>query len=289
MLTLEELTTAAWEQAIESASADAIVLLERRGIDVSRLPDEAASAAIEAEIDASGDRELFASYMRGVSHWQRSFESPAFRAALERAVPEARKDGNRDLFEVTIGRDFAVALAGLGLEVAPIDPSMPRGLSQASRDPDAVHEAFSRRPDAIIGYLVAEVPWYALTVDCVVSAPEQIARQPNLTALRRFSEGFRAPDWPTSDEFRSILGVILPDRKIGDRFVGQMFEDPDPSRSSVGFYAGYMHKGAPIGGIDESGVFPLAAVVADCFIGNPRNALRLWAPSLFQASRRRSS
>lgn len=175
-------------------------------------------------------------------------------------------DTDRPAFDVAVGPDAAIVLAGIGLAVIPLDKKTMRPIGKEVRDWKEAAKVFGRLKTAFVGYDLTAAPFYALLTDSLNSMNESIRTDTRLSqaksAVGRTPYEFKN----TPDPFQHST-LLLP-RDPSDRFETVVLEDPRSNRGSIMFLAGWRDGDIPTGAPND-GYFAIPLQVIHAILHNP--------------------
>ena len=180
---------------------------------------------------------------------------------VQRMLEEARP-----AFDLAVGPDVAVVMAGVGVPVAPLDKKTMRPLGSPTRDWREAARVFGRLKTAFVGYDTTSAPFYALvtdslnTLNAALRADGRLADA--LVAVRRTPYEFKDAPIPFQHS------TLLVPREESDRFETLMLEDPRPSHGSILFLAGWKQEAEAFGAPNE-GMMGMPLQVVHAILQNP--------------------
>lgn len=185
--------------------------------------------------------------------------------AFGRVRQDLEKD--RTAFDVAIGPDVAVVLAGVGLDVIPLDKRTMTPIGTPTRDFRQAATTFGRLKTAFVGYDSAGAPFYAVLTDCVNTMNDVIRNDSRFAHVRqaadRVSYDYRRAPMPFQH-----AALVIP-REAADRFETVVLEDPRLDRGSVMFLAGWRDEDGSAHGTPNDGFFAIPKQLVDAILRNP--------------------
>jgi hypothetical protein len=170
------------------------------------------------------------------------------------------------------GVDAAVALAGLGLSVAPFDWESGI-LAEPSRDIETVRTLFSGRKKELVGYCVGVSPFYVLLTDCLQALRQRILNHLDLSGLCRLV-GY-SPEFLPSGKGPGIgLFALQP----GDTIPYIELIHQEPGAGSVVLHPVWKTEGQP-SGAPHGGHLPVPMQLLRALVYKPEIAAWLNCPS----------
>lgn len=203
-----------------------------------------------------------------------AFTNPRFSAALMRA--EAIVTRSTDAFEMCVGPDAAVVLAGFGIKVAPFDRRKRSIIGDLTNNVDEVYERFANLKTAFVGYSPSDAEFYVLVTDSLSDLKSKLksSRQLKPVADVVSRAGGELPTG-TGGAFQHFGAVFArwPDDQLETLFL----EDAHPDRGSVLFQAGWRERetrrGAP-----NDGFLPVPLALLRGALADPKLAFWLTEP-----------
>jgi hypothetical protein len=250
-------------------------LLAKRGVrDAHELPREAATQILQQAVVETAAINFPSVDIGSLSHVFGSFTHSEFGPAFTRAISQLEKQN--DAFAMTEGRDAAVALAGLGLAVAPFDRKTLRISGEPSNNIAAVLGRFRTMKTAFVGYSVCDSPFYLVYTDCISTLLKRIKTHSQLADVQTlFSRTSNTTPADPGIPFRHGLALFA--REPGDRFSTVALNDPSPTSGSIVFLAGWRDslgaQGAP-----NDGFMPIPAQFTRAALDNVEIAHWIWRP-----------
>lgn len=200
------------------------------------------------------------SFRRGVD----AFFDASWLAAWGRVMKQL--DEPRLAFDMSVGPDIAMVLAGVGLAVVPLDKRTMRPIGTPTRDWREAAKTFGRLKTAFVGYNTATAPFYVLLTDCMNTMNSVVQTDPRMAharqAVRRTGWGFKGV--PSAFQHSTLL---VP-RDESDQFETLVLEDPRLDRGSVMFLAGWQEDGETLGTTND-GFFGIPLQVVHAILNNP--------------------
>jgi hypothetical protein len=210
-----------------------------------------------------------------------SFGHPAFFPAWERV--RSSTGTLSGAFEMTVGPDAAVVLAGYGLPVAPFEFGIGFGsIVEPSNNIDEVLAIFSRWTHALVGYCSCDAPFYVLVTDCVRTLRERILGGVELSEVKILFDRNGMP--PPSDPGQTFVpGMAVFARLPGDRISSVGLRDPRPRAGSIVLHAGWRIDGEACGAPDD-GYSPVPLQLLRAFVNDPMFGHALLRPGTVPGS-----
>lgn len=176
-------------------------------------------------------------------------------------------ESSRPAFDLAVGPDAAIVLAGVGVAVVPLDKKTMRPIGEVTNDWREAEVRFGKLKSAFVGYDTTQAPFYALVTDCLSSMNVLVQNDPRMAHARqavvRTGYEFR----PASKAFQH--STLLVPRGREDKFEVVVLEDPRDDRGSVMFLAGWRDEDGEPAGAPNDGFFGMPLQVLHAILHNP--------------------
>lgn len=272
---LDPVARAALERLGNKAEPKLKAILAQHGVSSPHeLPREVASKIFQDILIQTAVESFPDAQIEALKHGMASFQHDRFGPAFSKLKNELGRPS--DAFAFASGPDAAIVLAAFGLPVAPFDRKKPQILAPPSIRIDEVAANFSRFKTAFVGYSPCDIPFYMLLTDCVRTMRSMIESRSELQDVKRLLERSQTklPQGPLPD-FQH--GIILIAREPGDAVRTVFLNNPNPSKGSVGLYAGWTADGVREGAPND-GFVPIPLQFLRAALEDPQIAMWLWRP-----------
>lgn len=217
-----------------------------------------------------------------ISSFRRAVDAcfdPVWMAAWSRA--KQALDDRHGAFDMAVGPDLAVVLAGIGLEVVPLDKKTMQPLGEPSSDWREVSATFGRLKTAFVGYDTTTAPFHALLTDSLNLMVAALNTEPMLSSAAALARRVGYEFEPSPALFQHA--ALLFPRDETDRFETVALDDPRPDRCTVMFLSGWRADGNACGAPND-GFMAIPLQVAHAILNNPAFFGWLGSTSLQPAS-----
>lgn len=249
-------------------------LAERGVSSLDQLPPDVSRQIFANCIVATAAESFPEANLQALRHGMNALSDHRFQAAFSRL--RATINTPIDAFEIASGVEAAIALAAMGLPVAPFDRKAPHILTEPSKDLDTVAKNFGKWKTAYVGYSPCDIPFYMVITDCIRTTYEKVMHHPRLGQLRTIFERLNLT-LPSGTHRPFEHALMLIPREPGDTFSTIMLDDPNPDRGSVALYAGWNIDGVRYGAPNE-GFLPVPMQFLRTALREPEIAMWIWHP-----------